>query len=440
MTYLENLVISNLPGSWFLLESGETNNRYLYNNESCELGLLPLLPSLELQNAISNIVETRRVVSKPSFSPEKYLERKETPRLMLFLTASCNMRCVYCHCNSETDKAHMSDDRALEIVKQYIKHIREFTGKIDNIEITFMGGGEPFLRINTIKKIVSYIENVGINGEYVIVTNATVGSDADWEWIVSKGFSVTISSDGPPNVQDKQRIFAKGSKNTSDYVVKRLIHLSRFNIDVNIRSTVMDVSAESLDLICDYFQKFSCVKTHHLEPVSFAGRGYTQKDVSEQEFYHQFFKNYAPYLYTNPKRFKSAWFKPFKKAHGFCGAVYFNAVVTHDGYISLCSEVDSSALPLEYGNNYIVSHIEEDNPFLSKKSLDFSAKNSINNIPECQTCIIRYKCGGGCYIKRDRDFQNSSQFYNAFCRNAVILNMSYLIGSIMNVNQQSVSL
>lgn len=438
--YLEDLVVSNLSDSWFLLESERINNRYLYNNESCELGLLPPLPNPQLSDKIAHIVKTRKITTKPSSSPKKYLERKETPRLMLFLTASCNMRCVYCHCSSKTDKAHMSDEIALDIVKRYIRHVSEFTGKMDNIEITFMGGGEPFLQVGTIKKIVTYIEENGIHGKYVIVTNATVGSDSDWEWIVSKGFRVTISADGPPNIQNKQRIFAKGSRITSYYVERRLTRLAQFDVDVNIRSTVMEVSAESIDSICDYFQRFSCVKTHHLEPVSFAGRGDAYRDVSEEEFYRQFFKNYSLYLYENPKRFKSAWFKPFKKAQGFCGAVYFNAVVTHDGFVSLCSEVDSSAFSARYGDKYIVSHIQDDNPFLPMKSLDFSDKNSIDNIPECRTCIIRYKCGGGCYIKRDRDFKDNGQFYNVFCKNAVILNMSYLIGSIKNVKQQGTSL
>jgi len=438
--YLEDLVVSNLSDSWFLLKSGKINNSYLYNNESCELGLLPALPNHQLLDTIANIVKTRKIISKPSSSPEKYLERKDTPRLMLLPTASCNMRCVYCHCSSETGKEHMSDERALDVVKRYIKHVREFTGKTDNIKITFMGGGEPLLRIGTIKKIVRYVEEAGIHGEYVIVTNATVGSDSDWEWIVSKGFRVTISADGPPNIQNKQRIFAKGSRGTSDYVEKRLTYLTKFDIDVNIRSTVMEISAESIDSICNYFQRFPCVKTHQLEPVSFAGRGAAYRVVFEEEFYPQFFRNYSRHLYENPKRFKSAWFKPFKRTRGFCGAVYFNAVVTHDGFVSLCSEVDSSALSVGHEDKYIVSHIQDDNPFLPKKSLDFSEKNSIDNISECRTCIIRYKCGGGCYIKRDRDFKDNGQFYNAFCKNAVILNMSYLIGSIKNVNQQAVSL
>jgi len=436
--YLADLVVTNLSEAWYLLESREINSRYLYNKESCELGLLPPLPDHQLQHTIANLLKTKKIIVKPSSSPEKYLERKETPRLMLFLTAACNLKCVYCHCSSKAEKAHMSEDCALNIVQRYIRHVKEVTGNTDKIEITFMGGGEPLLRINTIKKIIGYLEEMGIHGEYVLVTNATLGSDRDWEWIVSKGFRITISADGPPNVQNRQRVFANGSRRTSDYIERRLLHLSSFAIDINIRSTVMEVSAESINSICGYFQGFSCVKTHHLEPVSFAGRGNAYKNVSEEEFYRQFFSNYSRHLYENPQRFKSAWFKPFKKSQGFCGAVYFNTVITHDGFISLCSEVDSSSMSSTYGDKYIVSHIQDDNPFLPKKSIDFSENNSIENIPECRSCIISYKCGGGCYIKRDRDFKDNDQFYNAFCKNAVMLNMSYLIGSIKNVNQQSV--
>ncbi|MCG5497506.1 radical SAM/SPASM domain-containing protein [Ectothiorhodospira variabilis] len=437
--YLEDLNVLHVADSWFLLRSATLKNAYLYNNESCELGMLPEVAGPELEKMVARIIDKKKVVSKSSSSPEKYIERKETPRLMLFLTASCNMRCVYCHCKSETDKAHMSEESALSTVGRYIEHVRKFTGHADNIEITFMGGGEPFLRIGTIKKIVGFLEGEGIQGQYVIVTNATVGNDSDWEWVVSKDFRVTISADGPPSIQDKQRVFAKNLRGTSSAVEKRLDWLSQYDIEVNIRSTVMDVAAPSVKSICDYYNRFSCVKTHHLEPVSFAGRGESHRNISEEEFYREFFKSYSPYLFENPKRFKSAWFKPFKKSHGFCGAVYFNAVVTHDGYVSLCSEVDSSGLSESYGHKYLVSHIQDDNPFLPQKSLDFSRQHSINAIPECQECIVRYKCGGGCYIKRDRDFKDSAHFHDAFCRNAIILNMSYLIGSINDAALKDVS-
>ena len=437
--YLESLFVSHLSGFRVLLESDGNHRSFLDNNESCELGILPAAPEYQLEEQIANIVKCKEVIAKPASSPKQYLERKETPRLMLFLTASCNLACLYCHCRSATAKAHMSDERAIEVVNRYLEHVRKFTGRMDNIEITFMGGGEPFLRIAAIKKIVTHIEKLGVHGKYIIVSNGTVGSDADWEWIVSRGFRVTISADGPPNIQNKQRIFAKGLRETSSCIEKRFRHLSQLDVDVNIRSTVMNVSSQSIDCICEYFEQFPCVKTHHLEPVSFAGRGDTCRDVSEGDFYGEFFRNYSKHLYNNPKRFKSAWFKPFKKAHGFCGAVYFNAVVTHDGFVSLCSEVDSSALFTQYGRNYIVAHIQDDNPFLPRTSFEFSEKNSISNIAECRTCAIRYKCGGGCYIKRDRDFKSNRELHNAFCKNALLLNLSFLIGSVMHGNRETIS-
>ena len=432
---IRDLDIVDLSNSWFLLKDIKTERKYLYNNESCELGALPDIRDAEIDFLGCMIANTKKVISKPISSPKKYLERKETPRLMLFLTASCNLRCVYCHCSSESTKANMSDSYAMDVIEKYLQYVNEYTGNIDDIEITFMGGGEPFLRINTIKKIVKYIKEMGIKGEYVIVTNATIGSNSDWNWLLKNNFRITISADGPPVIQNKQRVFAKKTSLTSDYVDQRLEYLTHANAKINLRSTVMDVSEKSVDMICNYYQRFSCVNTHHLEPVSFAGRGEFQGNISKDEFYKQFFANYSKYLYLDPKRYKSAWFKPFKKSQGFCGAVYFNAVVTHDGFVSLCSEVDSSALTTKYGDDYIVGKIEDKNPFLTDKSRSFSRKNSIDNIPECRTCIIRYKCGGGCYVKRDRDFTNSKSFYNSFCQNVIKLNMSYLIWGLENVRQ-----
>jgi radical SAM protein with 4Fe4S-binding SPASM domain len=123
---------------------------------------------------------------------------------------------------------------------------------------------------------------------------------------------------------------------------------------------------------------------------------------------------------------------------GFCGAVYYNAVVTHDGYVSLCTEVDSSSLNTEYGNKFIVSHVSEENPFLTQKSIDFSCSHSINQLEACKTCIVRYKCGGGCYIKRERDFlKDEKGFFQAFCDSVIKLNLSYLVGVYENSQSQN---
>ena len=350
---------------------------------------------------------------------------------MLFLTSECNLRCVYCHCNSgEQNRGKMSKEFAFYVVNKFIETIYKPYQSNEVLKITFMGGGEPFLQYSVIKDIVNYIDKLKIDAEYTIVTNGTIGNEKDWQWLVEKNFNITISADGPPLIQNAQRKYAKRNKSTSNVIEKNLYILSELGAKVNIRSTV--INPANISLICEYFKQFPCVATHHLEPVSFAGRAASIKHFNELEFYSSFFKNYSFYLFEDPRRFKSSWFRPFKKSDGFCGATYFNAIVTHDGYISLCSEVDSSMLKYDYGQKYICGHITNDNPFESAKALEFAIKNSVYNLEMCKNCIIRYKCGGGCYIKRDRDFKDDSQFYNAYCKNSIVLVMLYLIGLYEN--------
>lgn len=347
---------------------------------------------------------------------------------MMFLTSMCNLRCIYCHCNSTSQGQHMNEDLAFKIVKKYVNHVQQFTGTTeDTIQITFMGCGEPLLQIQIIKKIVEYLESQEINGDYVLVTNGTLGNDDDWTWLINKKFRITISIDGNPATQNNQRKYADSQVGTWPKLESRLHFISQLGAKVHIRSTVTDI--RNIDSTCEYLEQFDCIETHSLEPVSMAGRAIDGSHYPDdlQNFYSEFFNIYSKYLYRNPSRYKSAWFKPFKRMDGFCGAVYYNAVVTHDGYLSLCTEMDSSTLETNYGDQFIVSHIDDENSFISYKSLKFSNDHSINNMEKCKSCAIQYKCGGGCYVKRYRDFTEPEVYYNSFCRNVIKLNLSYLI-------------
>lgn len=433
--YLEDILITKLSSEWYLLESEMIQKKYLFNILSGDIGRLPELNTVTKNQIIENVISKKKRNPKPISTSTDYLEKRKTPRLMLFLTSSCNLKCVYCHCNSGEENGDMEETLAITTIDKYLQHLDEVWRSPKKIEVTFMGGGEPLLKIQTIMNIVEYIKSKSIEGEYVIVTNGTIGKDKDWEWLILKNFRITISADGPPQIQDKQRKFRLTNKETSKRLNRTLELLNSNNKKINVRSTVMDVSSYGINSICKYFTKFPCVKTHHLEPVSFAGRGATLKN-NIKDFHSNFFRNYSSYLYKDPERYKSAWFKPFKRSDGFCGAVYYNAVVTHDGNITLCSEVDSSALTTPYGKKYIVSHIDQREPFYSAQAKKFSEENVVDNLEDCKSCIVKYKCGGGCYIKKDRDFSNGSAFYDAYCKNVIILNLSYLIGTYENARGQ----
>jgi len=415
--------IKKLTDNWFLIKSNNLGD-YVFNIDSVEIAKIPQ----NITNGqINKTINNRAVIPTKTYSPVSFFNSGKVPRLMLFPTASCNLNCIYCHCDSNIKDSHMTDSILVETLSKYLEFVKHNASLTNGIEITFMGGGEPFVKFECIKKVVSLLKEKKIKVRYSIVTNGTLGSDDDWLWLQKERFSITISADGPPEIQNYQRPF-NTQRGTSEVLEKRLVFLSNRKIKINIRTTVVNSKKENIDKICDYFKGFKCVKTHHLEPVSYAGRGIMLTNDSIIDFYKNFFTYYSKYLYANPKRFKSAWFKPFQKSDGFCGAVYRNAIVTHDGYITLCTEVDSKSLNTPIGSEFIVSKITDINPFESSKAINFTNNNSINKLPYCKNCIIRYKCGGGCYIKRSRDFSNnSSLYYNAFYKNVIALHLSYLL-------------
>lgn len=411
---------------WFIIHSLIQGKYYAYNANSGILTRLP--PGLESTdpNKLVNQLNYQSIqtCSKSIFDPVKYTAAKKATRMMLFLTAACNLRCIYCHCNSESSLSHMPDETIDRAIKKYLEFKRD---KADGpIEITFMGGGEPLLRLEKIKYIVAKLDEEKIPAEYSLVTNGTLGSDSDWDWIITRCFRLTISCDGPSSVQNKQRPHSNHEISSSELVYRRLKYLSKKGAKAHIRSTI--INTDDIDSCANYFFQFPVVETHSMEPVSLAGRAsFVVNKENNIVFYSDFFKKYSRYLYENPSRFKSAWFKPFKRMDGFCGAVYYNNVVTHDGYISLCTEIDSSAVGSKVGA-FIVATVDDTNPFHSDASVDFSRSQQIINRSDCAKCIIRYKCGGGCYIKRYREFRDDlGGYFMAFCENAIRLNMSYLL-------------
>lgn len=428
MQFLQDIHVTPLDQDqveWFVIGSATLGKEFAYSPTKCIFLELPDRTGWTRERLLGELNHTTSPCSRPTvFDPTKFADANKATRLMLFLTAACNLRCTYCHCNSVPDKSNMSDEILDRTLQQYLKFKKD---KPDGpVGITFMGGGEPMLAFKKIKAIVSQLEDEHIAAEYALVTNATLGTDDAWEWILSKNFRVTISCDGPADIQDTQRPHANAKTSSSRLVEHRLRFLSSAGAKVHIRSTVID--AADVERCARYFMDFDSVATHSIEPVSIAGRADSLIGTTHvNHFYRRYFENYSKFLYADPSRFKSAWFKPFKTMDGFCGAVYYNNVVTHDGYVSLCTEVDSSAKDTALAD-FLVSTVHSDDPFNSEAGHRFSEQNRIPHLPACKTCVIRYKCGGGCYVKRAREFQqNPKGFKSAFCENAIRLNLSYLL-------------
>ena len=307
MTYFENIKFREIGTDVFLLDTG--SGKYLLDNVTASIARLS--DKVELDNkehaaAIFSQLDPNREM-KRVFRPTEYIKNRKLCRLMLYLTLGCNMRCIYCHCDSTVGE-NMTDatmylalDKYIEHMKNRIDSIREFE---ETPQITFMGGGEPFLRISKIREVTEYFNSrcaeIDLKPRYVLVTNTSLGSDDDWRWLVENGFWLNLSLDGPPEIQNRNRPLAK-QENSASITEARLRFLSDIGAECHVRSTVINV--DEVDAICNYFKQFSCVKTHALEPVSLAGRAIKSNlGVQKESFYRLFFREYSKFLLEGSDR------------------------------------------------------------------------------------------------------------------------------------------
>ncbi|KKN90789.1 hypothetical protein LCGC14_0223720 [marine sediment metagenome] len=151
----------------------------------------------------------------------------------ILISTNCNMRCKYCF---EKDKINevMDEERILE----YYSH-NPCTG-------TFPIGGEPFLNLDLLFKIMDTVENNKIIQEKrkktllqnlkCVITNGTLIKQ-NIQKIKDYGLILQISFDGSKKVHDTYRVFPNG-KGTYDKIIEGLELCVKEGIEWSIHGVV----------------------------------------------------------------------------------------------------------------------------------------------------------------------------------------------------------
>ena len=128
--------------------------------------------------------------------------------LLLQVTKSCNFRCRYCVFANETtvERQHSHENMPWSIAKHGIDFLYQHSRDSNQIALAFYGG-EPLLNFEIIEKSVLYIESLFYtkNVSYYITTNASLLNEHIINFFIEHDFFVTISLDGPANIQNSHR-------------------------------------------------------------------------------------------------------------------------------------------------------------------------------------------------------------------------------------------
>ncbi len=165
-------------------------------------------------------------VEAPVKKKEKIGESVPVVNAVLFLTQSCNLKCVYCYGDGGGYGAGgtMTESTAFRAVDWLI----EQSDKMKKIHIGFFGG-EPFLTFSLMRTVVAYAkkraQETNKEVDFRATTNGTLLDDEIITFIREHAIKVTVSFDGPPEVQDVQRPFINGNGSYTAIVpgLKRLL-------------------------------------------------------------------------------------------------------------------------------------------------------------------------------------------------------------------------
>lgn len=166
-----------------------------------------------------------------------------TSQLVVVMKATrlCNLRCTYCHSWRDGPDQVMS----FEVMCRTIRDAVESTGP-NLIEFVWHGGEVTLLSVDFFRKAVwlqQYFRRGGMEVLNSVQTNATHDNVELYRFFRDHDFSIGVSMDGPPEINDRRRLTKAGAP-TSQAVLSGMDRLRALELRFALLVVVDDELAE----------------------------------------------------------------------------------------------------------------------------------------------------------------------------------------------------
>lgn len=324
--------------------------------------------------------------------------------LVLNITSQCNLACTYCY-EFGSDKIATPQGKpkfmTLQTAKTSVDFLLEQSAARKAVHITFFGG-ETLMNFRLLRDVVLYAESQAQQSgkaiTFSLTTNATLLNDEIIDFLSDHHVGVTVSMDGPPDLQNKHRVFKNG-KGSYDVIEPRLRKLIARH-----KSRAITARVTLTDGVTDVVRIFRHLK----DDLGFHEVGFAPVTSSEKQDYsisdpdmnavlrgfHDLAEEWLEcavrgqmHGFSNVSETIGELTQGVNKSHP-CGAGLGLLGVSPSGDLSPChrfTDADSHTL----GNINTGIDVE--------KRGDFLARGHIGTKYDCQTCWARPLCAGGCH-------------------------------------------
>jgi len=370
-------------------------------------------PDTALDETLTELEQVRAIgpvaappAPMPRIIPMTPLEPFPLTTAVLNVTNQCNLSCAYCYEYSEdkivdtTNGAQpkfMSDETARQSVDLLLRE----SGDNAVVHVSFFGG-ETLMNFPVLSRVVPYArEQAAARGkrvEFNLTTNATLLTSDMIGFLVDHDISVTVSIDGPREMQNRFRVFHDG-RGTYDVLLPRVRELLRRHRSRPIGARVT-LTSQVNDIVSIYhhlteeigFQEvgFAPVTTSPERDHALGASGFDQMVTAFKALADEFLEAAATgrhHGFSNVSETLEEIHKGVSKAYP-CGAGLGLLGVSTGGDVALCHRFAGSD---EHKLGTVSEGIDR------QAQTTFLERHHLANKTDCHTCWARPLCSGGCY-------------------------------------------
>jgi uncharacterized protein len=378
------------------------------SEEAVAAALAERFDAASVRAAISELLQVRAIgyEHQPADESPRVLPMMPFPlsTMVLNVTNQCNLACTYCYEYGEdkivdTEHGKQSKFMTEETARQSVEFLLAESSRIAHL--TFFGG-ETLLNFPVLKATIAYARRRAAELEkeidFSLTTNATLLKPEIIEFLAENHVGVTISIDGPRDLQNKFRVFHNGA-GSYDLVapkIKELLkrHRSRpIGARVTLTSETIDVTRIYRHLTEEmgfWEVGFAPVTTSPNQQYAIGERGFDRMLDQFRALAHEFRDAVVVnrhHGFSNVKDTLEEIHKGVSKAYP-CGAGLGLLGVSTDGDVALCHRFAGS-------DAHKLGTVRDGIDRAAQAA--FLEQHHIADKTDCSRCWARPLCSGGCY-------------------------------------------
>ncbi|UZJ42609.1 radical SAM protein [Prosthecochloris sp. SCSIO W1101] len=375
-------------------------------------------------------------------------------QLAINVSEDCNLRCKYCvysgsyeNRRSHNDNNNISYEMALKAIDFFLDRSKKSKDRYLSLY-----GGEPFLRRSFVESIVEYAKNKDDDINIAITTNGTMLDDSIIAFLARYNISLTISLDGPRELNDRYRTGQNGElffdkiMNTIT-MIKEKYH-DYYQQKVKINSVVAPFAGEIEDLDDFFNDKIFSFKNDNTQ-YSVGMINPNKNSFIESMDYQEYVKRYFSFMFRKyidmhvnhdmsdesvvakaaiEKNIKMLFIRPIKPLDQY--AYYWPNGICLPGVRSLFVSSKGEFYPCEKLYDYgdmIIGDLEKG--FDGNKIKEYIDEYCDKSISACSKCWA-YRLCGECFLSIRGENKWDLKYRNDYCLGQKNMWVSFIVAYI----------